>query len=293
MSSSEPLPHTFEKREQLSVFRAFSIDAIRNSHAAIKGCWLIVFTAGAIRAMQDLDSNLKCAGWFGSRSLELLNNSCSSNRLGYDILLFFIYLLTFVRFYIGSIRLFDIRYSEIYNLSSNIISTLKTTEEITDKLFRTSLVINDRYWHKFEVLILIFQSFIIVFLPYQFDNIDNFANVYIFLLIFNAVYLSIGLFFNFHKVSKALFELFPELKFAPGIGAIFPTKASLFWIFNNLTCAVLVFILISRVNYFTYLKDSYQDIVITMMYANCLLDLFFTRNFYFPTFGKMYDHLKT
>jgi hypothetical protein len=99
--------------------RAFASEAISNSHAGIKGCWMIVFSAGTFAALSTMKDVLIQVHWFNGtvppdKHIDQHPLIC--------FLLFVVFVLTFLRFYIGGVRVFDIRYSEIFRLVNTELS---------------------------------------------------------------------------------------------------------------------------------------------------------------------------
>jgi hypothetical protein len=99
--------------------RAFVSEAISNSHAGIKACWLIVFSAGTFAALSTMKDALIQLEWL--RGTVPVDKQIAQYPV-ICFLLFAAFVLTFLRFYIGGVRVFDIRYSEIFKLVNNEIS---------------------------------------------------------------------------------------------------------------------------------------------------------------------------
>jgi hypothetical protein len=93
--------------------RAFASEAISNSHAGIKACWMIVFSAGTFAALSTMKDVLIQAHWFNGT---VPPDKYIDQNLWICPLLFMVFVGTFLRFHIGGVRVFDIRYSEIFKL---------------------------------------------------------------------------------------------------------------------------------------------------------------------------------
>ncbi|HEY0330170.1 MAG TPA: hypothetical protein VGC77_13850 [Rhodopseudomonas sp.] len=260
--------------------RAFVSDAISNSHAAIKACWLIVFSAGTFAALSTLNTVLIQMDW--------LNGVVSpQNRITEHplicFILFVVFVLTFLRFYIGDVRIFDIRYTEIFKLVNLSIDLSDDPNDFSK--FKKLVLNSDRNLYKFEVVILTFQTLIIVFLAFQISNWLNFARVYSFLMVWNVVYLIFNYFRSRAVVSPVFLELFPNASNLPTIAAMFPMQASLIWIVNNFIAAV---VLSPSIFYSSTgsAPSAFAAVVCICVLGNCLIDFFLARDFYFPRFTE-------
>ncbi|MEA2894953.1 MAG: hypothetical protein QOJ84_568 [Bradyrhizobium sp.] len=312
--------------------RAFVSEAISNSHAGIKACWLIVFSAGTYAALSTMKDVLIQMGQFhGTVSAD----KQITQHPFICFVLFAVFVITFLRFYIGGVRVFDIRYSEIFKLinaesnDSNDMAGFKgfvdnsdtfklvsaaphDSKEIADfkvllansavfklentqslensniKRFKELVANSDKNIYKYEVVILTFQTLIVVFLAFQIGDWLNFAEVYAFLLTWNVIYLI----FNYSRskaVLKKMFEdIFSDAAKGPAVSAMFPMRASLIWILNNTVCVLAL----SAIFYFCLpsVSNFHGALVCVCVSLNCIADFFiFARDFYFPRFGEFLE----
>lgn len=126
-----------EREERKELFRKFAGTAIENSHGAIKQVWVALFAGGTFALIKSFDELMGCAGFFDRPGtcngfLQKVHN-CPSDRVYLLLLLFtlyFVYILTFYRFYVGNVRVFDMRYIEVGKCS-------RTNRSLKRKISRT------------------------------------------------------------------------------------------------------------------------------------------------------------
>ena len=280
--------------EDTRLVRRYISEAILNSHAAIKSCWLVMFTAGTFAALTNLNAVLRCFGVLGHPA----SAKCSFDEplLNY-CLAFVIFFLTFARFYLGDVRLFDNRYSEVYKLVNDEID-LHGGKDAADR-FSALLAHNDRNMFKFEGIWLLFQTLMVVFLAYQIDAPSNFVTVYIVLLICNAIWLEIMNQLVEPTTSHTLAEIFPfTKKEARRLRARFPRIASNIWAVNNVCHAVALlfvqFLAVGALRSWGYpvqasiLGANTPLACLLICLSNCAVDFLLAWNLYFPRFSQFY-----
>src|SRR5208282_528469 len=114
-----------ETEGELKLARSYIAEAIKNAHSAIRTSWTIMFTAGTFGAVSTMSSVLRCKRnlyipWI--TDYPVAKSSCHFNdHLVNYVLCFIVYFLTFARFYLGDCRIFDIKYSELFQLVLNEI----------------------------------------------------------------------------------------------------------------------------------------------------------------------------
>lgn len=291
--------------KEAQLVRTYISNSIANSHNAIKNCWLIVFSAGTFAALSALNVTLRCEGYLvGAPAIcptdpALWHNTALNSACGIVV-----FVLTFARFYLGDVRIFDEKYSEIYSL---VLETIKARQdpfpsEETQKhllgesldLFLKLLRYNDARLLKFEGIWLIFQTQIIVFLAFQINDPYNFFTIYGVLLLSNSIWLILTNvvvsstitqinqeIFYFHAQDRSFFGRFPRL-------------ASWRWAINNLLhCAALCAIvyLSHRLVWADTLASQQYDLLVcgyAICISNCIVDFVLTRDFYFPKFYDFY-----
>jgi hypothetical protein len=319
--------------------RAFVSEAISNSHAGIKACWLIVFSAGtyaALSTMKDVFIQMKLFHTTVSPDKQVVIDQDPA----ICFVLFAVFVLTFLRFYIGGVRVFDIRYSEIFKLvntamsdNSNDMASLRklvrqseifqlvTTErqEDSDDLgsfkkrlassdifkpadnvsledqkdmdrFKRLVENSDKTIYKFEVVLLTFQTLIVVFLAFQIGAWQNFAKVYAFLLLWNVIYLGFNYVWSGVVIRPIFEEIFPATGNIGSVAAMFPMRASLVWIGNNLVCMfILLDVIFYSYPFIVDRPDVYAVFVCIVLSLNCAFDFILARDFYFPQFCEFLD----
>lgn len=106
---------------------------------AIKSCWLVIFAGGTINFITSLDKMGSCFGILNPHNCPSDYNLALLN-LGVIPLLHVVYILTFFRFYVGDIRVFDFRYSEVYKFANMLADT---GEPHTAEMYRQILKYSD------------------------------------------------------------------------------------------------------------------------------------------------------
>jgi hypothetical protein len=159
-----------EERKEL--FRKFAGTAIENSHGAIKQVWVALFAGGTFALIKSFDELMGCAGFFDRPGtcngfLQKVHD-CPSDRVYLLFLLFtlyFVYILTFYRFYVGNVRVFDMRYIEVGKFVALLVDKQKKPEEkdITYREFFEYIDKNSRM----ESIYLIFKTLVIISLTIE------------------------------------------------------------------------------------------------------------------------------
>jgi hypothetical protein len=291
------------------LFRKFAGDAIKNSHTAIKNCWLILFAGGTFALVTSMDVLVNCATLFNTdtqcASLGLNSSPWTLVHWLYAIFhfsFFVIYALTFYRFYVGDARVFDIRYDEVFKFFANahdpqVIENPSKNGKVTDEEYQKFFKYNDILVTK-ESIFLIGQTLLVVYLAAAVLHPLKFLAVYELILLSDIYWISwteqekqreafIAVFF--HK----FFSAFPELKkIDKSIYAMFPGQATSFWRKNNHEFALGIFILIAGIFAIKWVGGD-QTIVEGLlvigalaMFANCIRDLLCTWSFYNPHFHE-------
>jgi hypothetical protein len=291
-----------DAESEFKLARSYIAEAIKNAHSAIRTSWTIMFTAGTFGAVSTLSAVLRC-----KRNLyippitdyPIPKSSCHFNdRLINYILCFVVYFLTFARFYLGDCRMFDIKYSELFQLVLNEIS-LKSGKGAEDR-FQDIMRYNDRKFFKFEFLWLMFQALIVILLAFQIDNAEFFVEVYIVLLLGNCAWLYFSIVRSKAIITETVSAVLPHMhremsdrsRISPKLRL--PLAAGLVWIWNNLGHAVILLIVVV---FTPYLGKSIElvgmqlsvwpnsmTIAVFVCLSNCLLDFKLSHNFYFPKF---------
>jgi hypothetical protein len=264
-----------------------------------------MFSAGTFAALSALNITLRCDGY-----LVGLPAACPSGPALWDstvldsLLGIFIFVLTFARFYLGDVRIFDEKYSEVYSL---VLETIKARQDPLPvdpeqkKLLKQSLELflrllryNDARLLKFEGIWLIFQTLIIVFLAFQINDPYNFFTIYGVLLLLNSVWLILTNVFVSSTITQINQEIFYFHARDSSFAGRFPRVASLRWAINNLLhCAalcVVVYMSHRSIQHPTVGSQPYDLLIwgYAICVLNCVVDFVVTRDFYFPKFHDFY-----
>jgi hypothetical protein len=289
--------------KEAQLVRTYISNSIANSHSAIKNCWLIMFSAGTFAALSALNITLRCDGYLSGppticpTAPAIWNNPVLNSLFG-----IFIFVLTFARFYLGDVRIFDEKYSEIYSL---VVETIKArqdplpVEEEKKELLNESLDLflrllryNDARLLKFEGIWLIFQTLIIVFLAFQINDPYNFFTVYGVLLLSNSIWLILTNVFVSSTITEINQKIFYFHSRDKSFSGKFPRLASLRWATNNLIhCAGLCIVVYFSHRWYAPLRPSSYALLIwgyLICVSNCIVDFVVTRDFYFPKFYDFY-----
>ena len=302
--------------KKVVVFRNFAREATKNSHTAIKACWTILFTGGTLALLRSFDELIQCK--FPLLKSGLVDIHCIQSPDDFSfwlsISLFIIYILTFYRFYVGNIRVFDIRYDEVFKFIDSLHDE-KNQKSGTEKNVQQeaqdyqSLLNYSDNLSKGESIYLIIPTFIIVYLTVTPSNPLKFLWVYLSLLVVDIVWLAWDLWTSraqdeYRKyLSSRFFKVFCELE-NTGFDKKLPEKASRKWRTNNIVFASIILIILlahaAISNNFCILDfciahdlaDSERNKKFLLAFgafaalANCVIDLGLTWDFYNPKFAE-------
>ena len=207
---------------RIVIFRSFAREATKNSHSAIKACWAILFTGGTIALLHSFDNLINCRFSLDLSPQQIQDPLCSEIQTNpfyfyLVVLLFVIYLLTFYRFYVGNIRVFDMIYDEVFKFIDSL-HEVGTQGKREDEDYQNLLDYSDNLI-KWESLFLILTTLIIVYLTVTPLNAAKFLSVYEFLLVADVIWLGLLRLLGAHKVATVrdyirsrFFENFAELQ---------------------------------------------------------------------------------
>jgi hypothetical protein len=318
----------FETRKE--IFRKVAGTAIENSHGAIKQVWVALFAGGTFALISSFDTLMTCAGLFdhpdfrnsaeyNRHCVELLNGingHWSLPELGKFLLLvslYIVYVLTFYRFYVGNVRVFDMRYIEVGKFIALLYDDTDRNEPEERRkqkhaarhaLYQEFYEYIDENTRWLDSIFLMFKTLVIISLTIEVNTPKIFLSIYLAILIFDIVWMLSS------KRSKALFaekilekimltssiNLSPDRRAIKQLQKIFPTKAITFWTINNSVFAVVLLLIVLMIfrDRFSYLPRLTVDelclywLGAIAMLANCLIDLAGTRLFYNPKFRDAY-----
>jgi hypothetical protein len=314
-----------------AVFRKFARKATEKSHAVLKSCWMILFTGGTFALLHSFDDLIDCKFYSTYTASELAdNNHCrdifaSNSYFCLSVLLFIVYILTFYRFYVGNIRVFDMIYDEVFEFVDSLYDekNLKSGRtappaEYKDKEYENLLRYSDNII-KWESFFLILTALIVVYLTVTPLNPLKFLIVYFALLVADIFWLATdGIWvkygaprqFDVSEARKFFKEKFKSVFEGPGeeCEKMFPSYALMVWKRNNIWSATLILIILVMYSaiHFYYLppptdvspllqKESVELFALWLgaiaAFANCWVDLKKAWAFYHPTFSGAYERL--
>jgi hypothetical protein len=307
--------------DKVAVFRSFAEAATKNSHATIKQVWTILFTGGTfallhsfyqwVISVEDIfDGSLDPIGpqsWCDRFHFDPSAMACWGERHGMELstlamsfLLFVVYLLTFYRFYVGNIRVFDMKYDEIFKF----INTLHKADNwdggpdnLKKNLDYKRLLDYSTRLSGTETFQLMINTLVIVFLTVLPLNPLMFLFAYLILLVLDMRWIRKGEEGGQHFFSDRFFEEFGGSPPKELIEEVFPKYATDRWHKNNGFCFLyLLFILIFylMISCGDYKGgEQVQQLLLWcgagVAFLNCYVDLHDTWDFYNPKFSQAHE----
>jgi len=208
------------------------------------------------------------------------------------ISLYLVYVLTFYRFYVGNIRVFDMRYIEVVKFIG-LLGEKQTSAVEKDSEYRTFFEYIDGN-SRWESIYLIFKTLVIISLTIEINTPRNFMIIYLLLMVMDIVWIALT-----SPPTPYFRELFFKtlgLNEDAGLGMNFPSRATELWKRNNIWCAfwlgLVLLCVYSRecVPLLQMLAGTwfYLAAGAAVMLFNCLQDLHRTWRFYNPRFADVY-----
>jgi hypothetical protein len=295
---------------QEAIARTYILEAIKNSHNSLKTCWTIVFAAGTFCAASTLHDILASKGWLDPKGPRLMPAFSYDEPLPFYFISFIVFFLTFSRFYIAGTRVFDFRYFEIFTLAAKAVeldasgarTNFRSLMEISDKASNASIL---QGFAKWEALVWLFQTLIVVFLATNIGYTSNFLSSYCFLLLFSGTWLLVWEKWGNKRINHIYNKILHNSNEKTDNSSI--EKSSDIWLFNNLICGVLVF-LVLYTQHNRAITDALDAMTVSsagadswwnqtrlnaiglgLCVANCFLDFFVARDLYLPKFLNEYD----
>lgn len=329
---SDEKPDLDRNLDKPAVFRSFAREAIKNSHASIKACWAILFTGGTFALLRSLDTWYECTFWNGEAAKSgymhrycMLPHDATFNFLYAPLpaIFSFVYVLTFYRFYVGNIRVFDMRYNEAFRFYDSIYEHRKKPidSDIQDeadrkkaKDYQTLLNYND-YLMKIESLVLIFVTFVIVYLTVTILDPSKFLWTYALLLFLDLVWMIALAWGGGREVRNNLQRQIVYRLYDLGDGSnssdfrrllekMLPMYATDRWSYNNLIFLFVILLILVpyELIHWKLILLSWTDntriidlfffwVGAVAVLLNCVRDLWQTWDFYNPKFGKAHKLL--
>ena len=291
------------------IFRKTASTAIENSHAAIKQVWVVLFAGGTFALINSFDIFMGCAGFFLKdfsketkiglcRGFLREENLIHQSNIFILVALYVIYVLTLYRFYVGNIRVFDMRYIEIGKFIGLLSDKLPA--EKRDELYTQFYDhIDTTGSHIWDSIFLMIKTFVIISLTIEMNSPITFMTIYLILMFLDVIWMLMSgrpnpyfreLFIDQLGLNKVIDKgLHRQLEMS------FPSRALQFWMWNNLVCFCILCVVVVQ----AYDLTGYRPLderwffvaaAVTML-ANCGADLGFTWLFYNPRFSKTHKLL--
>jgi hypothetical protein len=253
-----------------------------------------MFSAGTTASLASMGHTLKCHGILVADFTNTAAPTCTDNQIYPTLCGFIVFFITFARFYLGDVRIFDARYSEVYLLVVDNIDLQATSTEDARrdslKLFVDLLAHNDKVIFKLEGIWLLFQTLIVVFLGFNIETAENFLRVYMFLLFCNSAWL-LATYFKLSPVVKQITDHILSVDHnRKSWGVQFARQASIRWFWNNAICCAVIVAAMTGISLFPSQREFFHEIGYATCVINCIVDLSWTINFYFPRFSKEYQN---
>jgi len=198
------------------VFRKVAGTAIENSHAAIKQVWVALFAGGTFQLIRSFDLLLGCIRGYDTTypGLKVCEISFLADKTNYWLcLLLFplygVYILSFYRYYVGNIRIFDMRYIEVgrfvallaEKIDSHAGKAATSAPDDRARLFADAAANKDQLYEKFfeyneqqnrfrDSMLLMIKTLVIVGLTVEINSPTIFVSIYVFLLAFDLAWMT-------------------------------------------------------------------------------------------------------
>jgi hypothetical protein len=219
-----------------------------------------------------------------------------------SLLLFVVFLLTFYRFYVGNIRVFDMKYDEVFKFIDSRYKAEnwhgKPNESKKNEDYQDLLNYSTRLSRR-ETFHLMINTLTIVYLTVLPLNPFKFLLVYFILLVLDMLWIWRSADRHQHFFAERFYEEFGSLLPKERIEEVFPKYATDRWHINNMLFAFVLLVILTI--YVWVLNDSSGSLmqewkkigllalgaVVALM--NCIVDLRWTWGFYNPKFILAYE----
>jgi hypothetical protein len=301
-------PDNYAQVDKLAVFRKVAGEATKNSHTAIKQVWAILFTGGTFALLHSFDEWVISVENIFARSPDPVGQQSWLAQHGLELstalisfLLFVVYVLTFYRFYVGNIRVFDMKYDEVFKFIDHLYNKdnwpAEPNSSLKDADYQQLLNYSDSL-SKFETFQLMINTLVIVYLTVLPLNPPKFLIVYVALLMLDLLWM--------WKRGKGAHHFFAEQFFAVFkdvprncIEEVFPQYATEEWHKNNTLCLYVLLTIMVLYVLLVAAGDPDQQLLTQILlwcgaavaFLNCYVDLRQTWSFYNPRFGVAHKWL--
>lgn len=230
---------------------------LENMHDSLKWLWLIIMGFSLVNAIEVYVKLL---------SLEKVTNPYDLLRLFLvaPTLVFFSFILVFIRFYLGDSRFLDLSYKET-QYSRGLGAELK---KYSGRKRAT------------DIMLLLSHGIFFYFMSFHIGNAYYYVYFFIILMVVNVIWLWLQI---LARIGSNHYKGPDEL-----IGGMDGTKVLIIWSINNLIFAVVLIL--------TVFSDLPQVqsffICIGLTILNSIIDFRFTWNYYFPPYHELYKQGK-
>ncbi len=274
-----PLPKTLTPTvEPLQKKEAddYALLVLKNLHESLKWLFTILMGGSAFLAGRSIIDWVDFVyAKYAGVTLSKPDNLPTEFEASFTFFLFFVYALTLFRFYWGWIRYCDIKYIEVPSLivafrdrffAAKISSEYEAALETAVEYSRLPRVLVD-------TIPIFFQTTVIFILAGSLNAVEIFIRTYIFLLLFNSVYLT----FNYNLPAYHVIAL--RTAFGDGlVNAVTPRSRIKVWIINNISCAIILWAFLN--SYLSVFVVVPQTACVVVMFMNSFVDLYFARQMY-------------
>jgi hypothetical protein len=197
--------------------------------------------------------------------------------------LFVLFSLTFFRFYWGWARYSDLRNVEVPRLiiSFREVIIARRGQRIYEQAIKTALGSVTGFNMFRDAVPLFFQTMMLFMLAGSIGDVGKFANWYIALLFFNALFLLSHITFRPYDALAAAFTPSSYLSAPPGGIRV--------WIINNLICGAALVIIHMLYARSLLLVGAATALALAVISLNCFMDLILSRKMYVRSTNQIWQ----
>ena len=275
-------PTPFERAEPADRYAALLLDDLNSS---LKLMLTFLMGGAAIQALSSLH------GWIQVIASKDVLTLQFPKDMG-DFFIFILFCATFIRFYWGGVRFFDLKHVEIPRLLlllGSYLDKINNLQRYTNA-FKEAVASSSSRDITVDVITILYQSTAFFLLGRYINRPGMFVTIYAVLLLLNALYLRLTT-RSAEKHQRAL----TEIGFTPDeAGKIFPLFARGIWIWNNFICGLTIAVVYCFHVWLDYQVSTTFSLDIRNQYyytsflvwafifiaLNCIVDLFLARRLY-------------
>ena len=280
-----------------------------NERDVLKIAWIIIMGSALSQGALELSRIFPCL--MSELSAELfklaiplsvttkaqISRECTASAYSHSLvtaLLFLVFIVTWLRFLWGDNRLLDAKYVEVLTFVDDGARDENNPELSNEFRKHFWFIISSfrRIVLVFDILFVIFHGIIFLLLAKNINNHDVFVLLYLFLLLFNALWLML----SWMASRRKYYDFWKSYINQDRIGEVTALKGPWRWAINNLVHAIILMLILINLRYFLVFQDDqywfYASISsAAIFFSNCLLDFLLTWSVYFPRVSKIYKDL--